>query len=82
MLRGAVETARGRVPIVAGVSELTTAAAVAFARDAQALGATGLMLLPAMVYVPSARELEFHFRAVAERRTCRSCCTTIRRPTA
>jgi 4-hydroxy-tetrahydrodipicolinate synthase len=66
VLRGAVETARGRVPIVAGVSELTTAAAVAFARDAQALGATGLMLLPAMVYVPTARELEFHFRSVAE----------------
>ena len=65
VLRGAVETARGRVPIVAGVSELTTAAAVAFARDAEDLGATGLMLLPAMVYVPTARELEFHFRSVA-----------------
>ncbi len=66
VLRTAVEAAAGRVPVVAGVSELTTAAAMAFARDAQALGATGLMLLPAMVYVPSARELEFHFRSVAE----------------
>jgi 4-hydroxy-tetrahydrodipicolinate synthase len=66
VLRTAVETARGRVPIVTGVSELTTAAAVAFARDAEALGATGLMLLPAMVYVPTASELEFHFRSVAE----------------
>lgn len=66
VLRTAVEAAGGRVPIVAGVSELTTAAAMAFARDAEALGATGLMLLPAMVYVPTARELEFHFRTVAE----------------
>jgi 1-pyrroline-4-hydroxy-2-carboxylate deaminase len=66
VLRSAVEAARGRVPIVAGVSELTTAAAVTFARDAEALGATGLMLLPAMVYVPTAHELEFHFRSVAE----------------
>jgi 4-hydroxy-tetrahydrodipicolinate synthase len=66
VLRTAVEAARGRVPIVAGVSELTTAAAVAFARDAQTLGATGLMLLPAMVYVPTPRELEFHFRSVAQ----------------
>ena len=66
VLRTAIEAARGRVPIVAGVSELTTAAAVAFARDAQTLGATGLMLLPAMVYVPTPRELEFHFRSVAQ----------------
>jgi len=66
VLRTAVAAAAGRVPVVAGVSELTTAAAVAFARDAEALGATGLMLLPAMVYVPTPRELEFHFRSVAE----------------
>jgi len=66
VLRTAIEAAAGRVPIVAGVSELTTAAAVAFARDAEALGATGLMLLPAMVYVPTPRELEYHFRSVAQ----------------
>lgn len=66
VLRTAVEAARGRLPIVAGVSELTTAAAVAFAKDAEALGATGLMVLPAMVYVPTPSELEFHFRSVAE----------------
>ena len=66
VLRTAVAAAGGRVPVIAGVSELTTAAAVAFASDAEALGATGLMLLPAMVYVPTPRELEFHFRAVAE----------------
>jgi 1-pyrroline-4-hydroxy-2-carboxylate deaminase len=65
VLRTAVEAAAGRIPIVAGVSELTTAAAASFARDAEALGATGLMLLPAMVYVPTAQELEFHFRSVA-----------------
>ncbi len=31
-----------------------------------ASGATGLMVLPAMVYVPTPAELEYHFRAVAE----------------
>ena len=65
VLRGAVEAAGGRVPIIVGVSELTTAAAVAFARDAEAIGATALMVLPAMVYVPTPDELEFHFRSVA-----------------
>jgi 4-hydroxy-tetrahydrodipicolinate synthase len=65
VLTGAVEVAEGRVPVIAGVSELTTAAAVAFARDAERLGAAGLMLLPAMVYVPTPAELEYHFRSVA-----------------
>ncbi len=56
----------GRVPVVAGVSELTTKRAMAFARDAEALGVDGLMLLPAMVYVPTEEELFTHFKSVAE----------------
>jgi 4-hydroxy-tetrahydrodipicolinate synthase len=65
VLGAAVEASKGKVPVIAGVSELTTTAAVSFARDAERLGATGLMVLPAMVYVPTPAELEFHFRAVA-----------------
>jgi 4-hydroxy-tetrahydrodipicolinate synthase len=65
VLRTAVDAASSRVPVIAGVSELTTPAAMAFARDAEEIGATALMLLPAMVYVPTPRELEFHFRSVA-----------------
>jgi 1-pyrroline-4-hydroxy-2-carboxylate deaminase len=65
VLKGAVEVTEGRVPVIAGVSELTTAAALAFARDAERIGAAGLMLLPAMVYVPTPAELENHFRTVA-----------------
>lgn len=56
----------GRVPVVTGVSELTTKRAVQFARDAEALGVDGLMLLPAMVYVPTEEELYTHFKAVAD----------------
>jgi dihydrodipicolinate synthase/N-acetylneuraminate lyase len=65
VLTGAVEVSEGKVPIIAGVSELTTAAAASFARDAERIGASGLMVLPAMVYVPTAAELEYHFRTVA-----------------
>ena len=65
VLAGAVATAAGRVPVLAGVSELTTERAIAFARDAQAAGADALMLLPAMVYVPTPDELYHHFAAVA-----------------
>ncbi len=65
VLSAAVETSNGRVPIITGVSELTTERAAAYARDAEKLGADALMLLPAMVYVPTPEELEAHFRAVA-----------------
>ena len=65
LLRAAVASAAGRVPVVAGVSELTTEAAVRFVRDAQAIGADGLMVLPAMVYVPTEDELVRHFQSIA-----------------
>ena len=66
VLKGAVEAVGGRVPLVAGVSEFTTTRAIQYARDAEAMGIDGLMLLPAMVYVPTPEELQAHFRAVAE----------------
>ena len=66
VLRAAVEVVAGRVPVVTGVSELDTRRAAAYARDAEALGADGLMVLPAMVYVPKPAELVAHFRTVAE----------------
>ncbi|MBP6012838.1 MAG: dihydrodipicolinate synthase family protein [Alphaproteobacteria bacterium] len=66
MITATVEAARGRVPVIVGVSEMTTPRAAALARDAEKLGASGLMVLPAMVYVPSEEELIAHFRTVAE----------------
>ena len=66
VLKAAVQAVGGRVPLVAGVSEMTTDRAIAFAKDAEAIGLDALMLLPAMVYVPKAEELFAHFRAVAE----------------
>ncbi len=65
LLSAIVEVVNGRVPVVVGTSELTTPRAVAFARDAEKIGANGLMLLPAMVYVPKTNELVEHFTQVA-----------------
>ncbi|MBW8881610.1 MAG: dihydrodipicolinate synthase family protein [Asticcacaulis sp.] len=69
LLQAIVEVVKGRVPVVTGVSELTTPLAQAWARDAEAIGADGLMLLPAMVYVPKPEELVAHFTAVAQQTT-------------
>ena len=66
VLKAGCEVAAGRVPVLVGVSELTTKRAVAFARDAEQIGADALMVLPAMVYVPTDEELYTHFKAVAE----------------
>ncbi len=66
LLAAAVEAVNKRVPIIVGVSELTTPRACAFARDAETLGADALMVLPSMVYVPTEVELETHFRHVAQ----------------
>jgi 4-hydroxy-tetrahydrodipicolinate synthase len=66
VLKAAVEASAGKVPIITGVSEFSTPNAVAYARDAERLGVDGLMVLPAMVYVPTATELEHHFRTVAQ----------------
>ncbi len=65
LLKALVSTIGGRVPLIVGVSELSTAAAQTWATDAERLGADGLMLLPALVYVPKPEELVAHFRAVA-----------------
>jgi 1-pyrroline-4-hydroxy-2-carboxylate deaminase len=65
VLRAAVETARGRIPVLSGVSEFTTADACRYAADAADIGADGLMVLPAMVYRADQREAVAHFRSVA-----------------
>jgi 1-pyrroline-4-hydroxy-2-carboxylate deaminase len=65
LLRAAREVVGGDVPLIAGVSELTTAGAVEYARDAEQIGVDGLMVLPAMVYVPTPEESVHHYRDIA-----------------
>jgi 1-pyrroline-4-hydroxy-2-carboxylate deaminase len=65
VLEASAATVRGRVPVLVGVAECSTALACRFARDAEEAGADGLMVLPAMVYKSDPRETVAHFRAVA-----------------
>ena len=65
LIAAAKEAVAGRVPLLAGVAECTTRMACDFARDAEATGLDGLMVLPAMVYKSNPRETIAHFRAVA-----------------
>jgi 4-hydroxy-tetrahydrodipicolinate synthase len=66
VLRAAVEHMAGRVPVLAGVAECSTALACKFAVDARKAGVDGLMVLPGMVYKSDPRETISHFRTVAK----------------
>ncbi len=55
----------GRIPVLSGVAENTTALACRYAQDAEKIGVDGLMVLPAMIYKADGREAMAHFRAVA-----------------
>lgn len=60
-----VEHAAGRVSICAGVSHAATDRAVAFATEAQALGAHSVMLAPPALLKPSDDAVRAHYAAVA-----------------
>jgi 4-hydroxy-tetrahydrodipicolinate synthase len=62
----AVRVIKGRVPVLSGVAETSTAAAIRYVRDGERLGLDGFMLMPAMIYkTPDPRETMAHFRSVA-----------------
>ena len=56
----------GKVPVILNITEGATHEAIARAREAEAIGAGGLMLLPPMRYAADQREVVAYFRAVAE----------------
>jgi 4-hydroxy-tetrahydrodipicolinate synthase len=61
-----VRAADGRVPVIAGVSSGTPAAAIALAADAAEAGAVALMMLPPLGYRADADETVAYYRAVGE----------------
>lgn len=64
VLRTCIKTVRGRGPVVASISALTTSEAVALAKAAADLGCDGLMVLPPYVYQGDWREMKTHVAAV------------------
>jgi 4-hydroxy-tetrahydrodipicolinate synthase len=64
VLRTCVNAVRGRGPVVASISALTTSEAVAQAKAAADLGCDGLMVLPPYVYQGDWREMKTHVAAV------------------
>lgn len=65
VVKMAVEVAKGRVPVLSGVAETSTAAACRYVKECADLGASGFMVMPAMVYKADERESLHFFRTVA-----------------
>jgi 1-pyrroline-4-hydroxy-2-carboxylate deaminase len=64
VLATCVKAMESRAPVVAGIAALSTGEAVALAKQAQAAGCSGLMVLPPYVYLGDWRETKAHIAAV------------------
>ncbi len=63
----AVQIIEGRVPVLCGVAETSTEAAVRFVQDGEKIGADGYMIMPAMCYkTPDPAETLAHLRTAAK----------------
>lgn len=65
LMEAAVSVAAGRVPVICGVAEFTSAFAIDTAREARRHKVDGIMLMPALVYTAKPHESAAHLRAVA-----------------
>jgi 4-hydroxy-tetrahydrodipicolinate synthase len=65
VMEAAKDVSRGRVPVIAGVAEFTTAIASEVAKEAERVGLDGVMVMPALVYSSKPHETAAHFRGVA-----------------
>jgi 4-hydroxy-tetrahydrodipicolinate synthase len=66
VVKTAIEAARGRVPVVAGVAATTTADAVDQATSYQRLGADGILAILESYFPLQDAQVESYFRAIAD----------------
>ncbi|MCX8995958.1 dihydrodipicolinate synthase family protein [Rhizobiaceae bacterium BDR2-2] len=63
--RTVIETAAGRVPVLIGTGAEDTREAVRLSRQAEAMGADGVMVIPPFYSTPTDDELVEHYRQIA-----------------
>jgi 4-hydroxy-tetrahydrodipicolinate synthase len=61
-----IRTAAGRVPVLIGTGAEDTREVVRMSREAEALGADGVMIIPPFYSTPTEQEVYHHYRTVAE----------------
>ena len=66
LIQAMIEAVHGRVPVLSGVAESSTAEACRYVRQLEQLGVDGFMLMPAMLYRGDSTEILTHFRTTAQ----------------
>ncbi len=61
-----IETAAGRVPVLVGTGAENTADVIRYSREAEAMGADGVMIIPPFYSTPTEDELFEHYRQIGE----------------
>ena len=61
-----IKTARGRVPVLVGTGAEDTREVVRLSREAERLGADGVLIIPPFYATPTVPELVHHYRTVAD----------------
>lgn len=61
-----IEQANGRVPVLVGTGAECTWDAVRYSREAEAMGADGVLVIPPFYSTPTDAELFAHYRAIGE----------------
>jgi len=65
-----VRTAAGRVPVIAGVNEMTTNVAVKQAKETERIGVDGILVVLPTYFPLAEQQVAEHFRAVARAVSC------------
>ncbi|MFJ1255127.1 dihydrodipicolinate synthase family protein [Cupriavidus sp. CuC1] len=65
VIEAAKDAAKGRIPVIAGIAEFTTAFARDMVNEAARVGVDGVMVMPALVYSATPFEAAAHFRCIA-----------------
>ena len=66
VIEAMLKVVRGRVQVLSGVAETSTAEVIRYVRDVEKLGADGVMLMPSMLYKGAPDETLAFFRTVAK----------------
>ncbi len=64
--RTVIDTAAGRVPVLIGTGAESTTDVIRYSREAEAMGADGVMIIPPFYSTPTEDELFEHYRRIGE----------------
>ncbi|MEN9361487.1 MAG: hypothetical protein RL095_3022 [Verrucomicrobiota bacterium] len=64
-LKAMIKHVSARVPVLSGVAESSTRAAIAYVKELEKMGADGYMLMPSMLYRGDRKEILTWFRSIA-----------------